>query len=170
MEEKSNIIGYSVLALIGIIDIVLLVLFFIQGTVWLETYVFPVCVNIFWPVLFVSVFILFPLCLIKKTRVIGGIGLLVCSYIFGGIAWIFAVGLLWNTWGLAAVIVGLIFAVIGIVPIAFIAALLNGVWASVLILVVLAGCWFGAKVLSGHAVIKYDEEHAYIDVENNVEL
>lgn len=73
--------------------------------------------------------ILLVLALFRRTRSFAGSGLYVCSFLFGAVIWIWSLLLSYNIWGPFAVIIGLFLVGIGIVPVAILATLINGMWA-----------------------------------------
>ena len=82
------------------------------------------------PILFwATILVMVPLALIPVTRGAAGFSFFSVSFVFGLILWIWAMAYTYDTWGLFAVIVGLGFLGFGIVPIAMLAALLNGHWS-----------------------------------------
>ncbi|MEO0463035.1 MAG: hypothetical protein AAF127_07875 [Pseudomonadota bacterium] len=74
------------------------------------------------------VLILLPLSLLPKSRFIAAIGLQISAQIFGLILLIFSMAFVYMQWGLVPVIVGLIFGGIGPIPIAVVAAIIEGQW------------------------------------------
>jgi len=72
--------------------------------------------------LVVALFVLVPLALFRGTRGGAGIGLFVASYVFGVTLWLLGAGLTFGYFGWFGLIIGLVFAGIGVVPL--------GIWAA----------------------------------------
>lgn len=136
---KETIVGiggcltYLIFAIGGL---VLLIMLF-KGTPWIAENIYP------WVMLAAGVgaFIVVPVSLLlaifRRTRGIGGAGLFFSSYLIGLSLWVWSLIIAYSLAGVFWMIFGLVFGGVGIVPIAFIAALLKAEWAvAVQILVV----------------------------------
>jgi hypothetical protein len=90
---------------------------------------------------------LLPLCLFKKTRPWAGIGFYFSSYLFGACLWAFSCIVVINIWGYGALAVGLLFAGVGVVPVALLATLIHAEWPWFLNLIISIILTFGARWL-----------------------
>lgn len=147
MKEKFKTIGSSLLGFAIFIGIILLIAFFIKGGVWLSEVIYPWLTIIFTIALIISVLILLPLAIFKKTRSFSGVGLYVASYIFGASLWVWAFLLTYVFWGTTALFIGLFMAGVGIVPMAIIATLFQGEWSILGQLVLLLVFTLGSRML-----------------------
>ena len=99
------------------------------------------------------VFVLAPCALFNRTRMFSAIGLRVAGYVFAGATWLFAVMVVYYQWKLWGLVAGLMLGVVGVIPLALIAALSKALWTpSTLItagLVVTAGAFLAATYVSG---------------------
>ena len=119
------IIGVGLMA-----GLMLLVLMFVKGGLWVGEKAYPVLSSFSKIALILAVFLLAPLAFFKPTRTFAGLGIYFASYVFGLTLWVWSLILTYNLWGIFAVIIGLFFAGIGIVPIALMATLFSGVWST----------------------------------------
>jgi hypothetical protein len=76
----------------------------------------------------VCIFILAPLGIFRATRGFAGIGLVGASWMLGAILWIYGAIATFIYWGLIGLIVGLVVAGIGVVPMGFLALALQSQW------------------------------------------
>ncbi|MHB8528355.1 MAG: hypothetical protein ACYC8V_02445 [Caulobacteraceae bacterium] len=113
--------------LVILILFVLSVLFF-RGSVWVAPRVFPFILLMAVVTLGFCVLVLAPCAMFRKTRSFSATGLLLASFIFGGTTWLFAFMVVYSLWRLVGLIAGLVLGVIGVVPLALIAALTKGLW------------------------------------------
>lgn len=127
---------YLVIALAGIAVLILL----FRGVGWVSEKIYP------WAMFFagIALFVVTPgsllLSIFRVSRGLGALGLLVASYVIGFSLWIWSLIVAYSLAGVFWLIIGLLFAGLGIVPVAFIAALLSREWSvagQLLIMVVL---------------------------------
>lgn len=148
MNAKDILAGLKGLLMMGVfvllgIGIAALLIF---GAAWASAKLLPLFSILTWVCFGLVVFIFLPLSIPRATRGFSAIVLFVASYVFGATLWM--VGLLYTlaTWGLVAVIIGLLIAGIGVVPIAMLATLLEGMWVPLLELVLLTIMTFGSRI------------------------
>lgn len=120
----------------------------IYGLAWISDRIFPWVVWVFWITLAIALLVLGPLALFSQTRMFAAYGLAACSLVFGFSAWVFSMVVAYNVWGLVALVIGLVFAGVGVVPVAFLAALFKGEWMLLLMVVVLVVLTFGSRLLA----------------------
>lgn len=138
-------LGLGVLGLALMVGMVAIGIGLLMGaaafSVWVLKWTFPAYSIIF----LVSIVVLVPLALIPPTRSFSAVGLLIASYAFGAILWIWSMAYTYSVWGLVAVIVGLGFLGVGVVPIAMFAALVRADWGNLGAFVVAAVLTFGYR-------------------------
>lgn len=116
---------YLVLGLAGIAVIVLLV----RGVPWIAENVYPTATLICTILLLLLVPLSIILSIFHKTRPWGGLGFTLSSYALGLTLWLWSLILAYFLAGTIWMVIGLLFAGVGVVFIAFVASLLNGEWA-----------------------------------------
>jgi hypothetical protein len=82
-----------------------------------------------WITTLVSLLVLAPLGFFLRTRAIAGAGLIVASWVLGVILWAYGVLFTYTLWGWPALIIGLLFVGVGVVPMAFLVLALNSAWS-----------------------------------------
>jgi hypothetical protein len=92
--------------------------------------------------------ILLPLSAIKKARGFTAVTIFIISYIFGITVWMNGLLVTLTTWGVVAVIIGLCFGGVGVVPIGILAALFHGQWEQLFELIILTVLMFGCRSFS----------------------
>jgi uncharacterized protein YacL len=73
----------------------------------------------------IVVLVLLPMALFKATRPAAGTGMYFSSYLFGLTTWFLDATVTFVTWGWVGLIIGLIIAVVGVVPIAILASFIS---------------------------------------------
>ncbi|OGM16524.1 hypothetical protein A2V61_02005 [Candidatus Woesebacteria bacterium RBG_19FT_COMBO_47_8] len=124
------------------------------GGVWLTDKIIHWLLPISASVLAVSLFLLFPLGVFRKTRRFAGKGLFLASDIFGLILWLWSLLLTYRLQGLELVFVGLVFFGVGIVIAAMYGALYNGLWGLFLQLVLVAVFLASTRLLGTYLLVK----------------
>ncbi len=148
MKEKLKDFGWGILGIAFMIGLMLLALLFIKGGLWLSATLYPWIILISLITFAVSLLILLPLGIFKKTRPASGIGLLIASYIFGATVWIWSFLLAYVLWGFLGLLIGLFIGGVGVVPIAMLATLFSGEWSAFIELIVLVIVTFGTRFLA----------------------
>lgn len=146
--EKLKALGGFLLGLVFLIAAVSLIVAFFAGATWISDHLLPWFTNaslIAGTFLFL---VLLPLSVVKRARPFSGSLILLISFIFGITLWMEGFLVTLSTWGAFAVIVGLFFAGIGVVPIAMLASLIHGEWTTLLELVILAVLTYGCRIFA----------------------
>lgn len=140
------LIGAAVLA-VGVAAIVA----FIKGATWASETLLPIFQTLTAICFGLAVFVLLPLAIPKVTRPWAGLGLYITSYVFGATLWMLGFLLTLGTWGVVAVVIGIFFLGVGVVPIAMLAMATHGEWGLffglILLLVVMFACRLGGMAL-----------------------
>jgi len=150
MKTKSILssIGIYALGLIGLAVAVMIATLFIVGAELACSTILPwlmrLCV---WAFAF-NIVILTPLALIPPTRRWAGLGFFISSYVFGLTGWSMGLLLTLDLWGVFAVVIGLFLLGIGVVPIAMLATLFNGMWIELGLLVLAVVLTYGLRTLA----------------------
>src|SRR5437870_4460788 len=129
MLEKLKGTGAVLLVIAFFLIAALISVLLIYGTLWVSATIYPWLVAINGFVLVALVLLLLPLAGFRKTRGFSGLGIVLGSYVFGLTLWVWALLLTFQIWGWFAVVIGLLIAGIGIVPIAMLATLFSGEWS-----------------------------------------
>lgn len=150
-ETLGAIGGLALMLAIAAVGIAI-VIAFILGGVWVSKHLLPWLTVISFVVFAIVIFVLLPLAIPRATRGFSSISMLIASYVFGATLWMFGLLLTYFTWGVVAVIIGLVFFGVGVVPIALLATLFKGMWGPFFTLILLAiatyGCRIGAMSLA----------------------
>ena len=136
-------IGSFMLGIVIFGAILFVAVFLIRGGANIADKIYPFVHYIGSIVLIIDIVILLPLSFIKKTREVAAIGFLISSYIFGLGMWLYSFIITYSLWGGLAVFIGVIMMGVGVMPIALIASLFNGLWIFVL------GLLFGLFLVYG---------------------
>jgi hypothetical protein len=129
MKEALKSIGSkSIILAIGIAGIVVLSFVF-KGGIWFCDKVYDLLILISAISIIAGVVLFLPLSLFKRTRGFSGIGLVSISYVFGITLWVWCLLTTYTLWGGFWTFVGVAMGGIGVLPMAFIAAALKGIWA-----------------------------------------
>src|SRR6516225_1687774 len=145
---KMKKIAMGVVALLCGLFLLALPVILIFGLIRMSVIVWHWLGPAFFLTLGISVFILGPLAVIRRTRGFSAAGLMIASYVFGVCLWITSLLLTWALWGGIAVFIGLIVLGIGIVPVALLATLFRAQWWNLLDLVMLIVATFGTRMLA----------------------
>jgi hypothetical protein len=119
----------------------------LAGIRWLAIHLLPWLVPATAIAFAFCLLILLPMCIFRKTRSWAAIGFYLSSFVFGTCLWFFSVLVCEEIWGMKAVIFGLVFAGVGVLPIAFIASLFTANWPIFFSLVLWTVLTFGSRFL-----------------------
>lgn len=144
-ETFGAIGGFAIMLAIAAAGIAIATAF-ILGGVWVSKHLLPWLTVISLIVFAIVIFVLLPLAIPRATRGFSSVAILIASYIFGATLWMFGLLLTYFTWGIVAVIIGLVFLGVGVVPIALLATLFKGMWGPFFTLVLLAIATYGCRV------------------------
>lgn len=126
--ETASIVNMAVYYIAGFIGLILLVSIFIKGFVWFDDNAKPL-INGILTILF---YLILPASLIlsifKRVRGFGGIGVLVSSSLLIFNVWVWSLEIAYILAGKIWLIVGILFAGVGVIPIALVAAAISSQW------------------------------------------
>jgi hypothetical protein len=141
------LIGF--LLVLGMLCLVVVLVVLTKLLIWLSAELAPWTGYITYVCWAVVIVILTPLTFIRRTKASARLGLLFAACLFGAILLLGSIDLLYSTWGVFAVFVGLCLFGVGVVPLAFLKALITTDWSSLFGLLVLlasaAGVAFAAR-------------------------
>ncbi len=148
--------GQYTLGFVIFLAIVFLVALLFRGGIEIAAKIYPI-INKATAVGFsVCLFILLPLAISKKARGISATSIYLLSYIFGLSAWILGLLVTYSFWGWTGVIIGLVIAGVGVVPLAFLASIIHGEWSIVLSLFLSVALVYGARLTAISLGNSYD--------------
>lgn len=131
---KKFLTSFIVLLIICIL--VLIFTMFFNFTVEIGNKIYPAIQTINGIGILVSIIFILGL-FIKKKRSFFMSGLIIISYYFGFILWITSTLIVYPLWGITGIIMGFMLAGIGIIPLAFIATIIHGLWLNFWSLIIL---------------------------------
>jgi hypothetical protein len=123
--------GVFIVGAILFVATILISAIFLVGITWLTTVLFPLIKFICVTTLQSCLFVLLPLGIFKTTRTFAATGFAISAMVIAITLWLFSVLVVYNYWGLGGLVAGIILGIVGIVPLAWTAAALNGAWGSV---------------------------------------
>jgi len=147
MNERIRHIGNTVLGLVLLLAFCVLGIMFVKGSVWMGEHVMQSLVNTASLVLVVDLIILLPLAIFSRLRPWIGLVLYISSYLFGLVTWFLGLLLTYTLWGLAATVVGLVLAGVGVVAMGILATLFKGMWPELMWLIIYLAVTFGIRAI-----------------------
>ena len=145
MKEALKSIGSGIGGIIILCFILMIPAFFIWGGVKLSKFIIPWLMSISGIVFIINVLIFLPLAIFKTTRGFSGMGMMYSSIVYGVTLWIWGFLLTYILWGGLALIIGLFLMGVGVVPIAMLATMFNGMWSVFGQLIFLLFLTFGSR-------------------------
>lgn len=138
--------GVFIVGAILFVATILLSSIFLIGITWLTTVLYPFILFIRQLTIQSCFFILLPLSFFKTTRTFAATGFAVSAMVMGITVWLFSVLTVYQLWGFIGLSAGIILGIVGIVPLALIAAGLNGMWVAVGSIALGTALYFGLYV------------------------
>jgi len=120
---------------------------YIHGMVWFSEKAFPWLFYGSAIAFAICLLVLLPFSIFRKLRPFTGLGFYFVSFLFGTLLFAFSCLVTVQLWGFMALVIGLIFAGVGVVPVAFLAALFHGEWALLGYVVLGTILTFGTRIL-----------------------
>jgi hypothetical protein len=157
MVDGLKNIGVFIIGAGFLVLLLLISVWMIQGAVWVGEHIMQWLINLAWIAFGINFFILLPLSLFGKTKMFGGIGMFISSYVFGLTLWFLGLLITYFTWGFLGVFIGLILGGIGVIPVAMLATLLVGELFVLFVLILLSILTFGLKILGVYMISKAEE-------------
>lgn len=147
LKDKLSEMGSSGLGIIFFLALCSLPAVFLLGAEWLGEKLLPFLLPLSMITLAICILILLPLAIFRATRPLAGNGFFIGSYVFGVTGWFMGLLLTLTLWGGVAALFGLFFFGIGVVPIAMLATLFNGMWLELGLLILAIVLTFGCRIL-----------------------
>jgi hypothetical protein len=157
-ESRLKKVGAAALVPIGMFACLLLVAALLRGMVWASEKALPFLVSASGIAFDICIFGLLPLCIFRKTRPWAGVGLYIASFVFGVMVFAYSCFFAVYIWGFGGLAVGLIFAGVGVVPVALLAALLHREWAVLIEILVGVFLTFGTRIPGIYLSARHVEE------------
>ncbi len=129
--------------------------FSLNASTWLLPYA--------WIALGVIILILLPLAIFKRTRRFSGTIIFYASYLFGLTTWFLGAAITLSTWGWLALIIGLLLAGVGVVPIGILASFITLKSASLGISIIVMGIVTYACRMGGMALSANDSDETELE-------
>jgi hypothetical protein len=146
MAEKLKNLASIVFGFAVMIGLAFLPFIFIKGAFWASENILPTLAKAGWIALALVFLVLLPLSIFRALRAFTGTAIYLSSYLFGLICWLFGFIITYSLWGIWAIIIGMLFLGVGVVPIAMIASLFKGAWQFLIVLLVLTVLTFGTRI------------------------
>ncbi len=147
-SDRLKSTGGCLFGAIGMLVLFAIPAVLLFGAAWLSEHFLPWFFLASLLALAFELVIVLPLSIFRPCRGFSCLASMIVSYVFGVTLWLWALLLTIALWGWVAVIVGLLLFGVGIVPIAFFAALFNGMWSVVLQIVVLFVLTMGTRMFA----------------------
>lgn len=157
---RITAMGGAILGLLLMLGMLAIAVGFLLGATAFSFWVLKWTPIAFETTLALSLLVLGPLALIPPSRGFAAMGYLIASFVFGAIMWVWGLAYTYTVWGFLGVIIGLVIAGVGIVPIAMLAALFHADWGNLFAFVVLAALTYGIRLLAFWLGEKADERAA----------
>jgi hypothetical protein len=147
MTESRKTFAQGALAAVFFLAVLIVIpALFIVGAVKLSALLFPWLELVSIVLFALIVLIVVPLAFVPPCRGFAAHFLLVSSYVFGLTVWVEALLITKTLWGTVGVVVGLLFAGVGIVPVGMLASLFRGAWWQFGDLLLLTAVTYGLRV------------------------
>ncbi len=158
MKEAIKSIGEFIIGIAIFVGLIFLVIILIGGGIALAVKIYPFLVKATTIITFLCILVFLVLAPFKKTRGWAGLIIYFASYLFGFSLWIYSALVAYVLWGLLALFIGLVIAGIGVLPVAFLAALFNGEWVIIGNLIYMIVLTYGSRLLGIYLVEKAEKE------------
>ena len=152
MSQFLKTVGSFALGVVAFVAIAAVIFLLVQGGAWMADKVYPILVILFVLALAVTVLILLPLAILRKTRGFAGIGIYVTSYVYGLTVWVWSLLITYTLWGGFAVGIGILMGGVGIVPLSVVACLFKGMFSIAFQVVLLAAFVFGVRAFAAFLI------------------
>lgn len=153
--KKAGSYGFGVVIIVAVF---LLVTLFLRGVVWASEKALPWLLNAGSIAFDVCVLGLLPLCIFRRTRPWAGFGFYLASFLFGIALFAFSCLVVVTIWGYGGLIVGLVLGGVGVVPVAFFAALFHAEWSPFWAVVIGTVLTFGTHFLGIYLITPKEVE------------
>ncbi|MGQ0543182.1 MAG: hypothetical protein ACT4O9_15265 [Blastocatellia bacterium] len=156
-DVVAGVLGCLLYIAFGVGGIAIIVLL-IRGVPWIAENVYPIVTLVCTLLLLLLIPLSIVLSIFRKTRPWAGLGFTLASYALGLTTWLWTLILAYVLAGTVWMIIGLLFAGVGVVFIAFVASLLNGEWAIAIQVAIMTIVAYGLRGLGTYLVEGKKEE------------
>ncbi|HTT82739.1 MAG TPA: hypothetical protein VMF67_04615 [Rhizomicrobium sp.] len=159
MKALKNVGIFAAVIALLLVPIAVLAIFLL-GAAYVTPVVTPILIGVSWLAFAICVLILLPLAFFRYTRPASAIGFMIASFIFGASLWFYGFFLAFGYWGYVGIIFGIMMGGIGVVPVAFLAAVVHGAWMFVCDLTIFTVVTFVSRAVSLAIAHKADDDAA----------
>jgi signal transduction histidine kinase len=160
MQDKKDTLALITISLnyiLGLLGVIAFLLVIFKGAIWLHDNVYPVISFTLFSFTFITVISSIALLISRKTRDFGAFGLIISSYSLGFTLWLWSLIMAKLLAGTVWLLIGVLLAAVGVIPIALIAAALQSEW-SIAINILIMGAVTLVLRFAGFAFISDLEE------------
>jgi hypothetical protein len=169
-EKLARLMIWALLGIAGLFAVLLLVVL-AKFLVWISAELAPWFGYITYLCWAIVITILTPLAFIRRAKSYARLGLMIAAGVFGTILWLGSIEVLYVAWGTSAVFVGLCLLGVGVVPLAFLAAVFTFDGSGLLVLLVLLASAAGIAFAFRRMEYKSAAEQASVaEISNQTEL
>jgi hypothetical protein len=129
--SRIKSLGWMVVGIAFPVAMVLLVVALLRGAAAVGARVLPFLSGLAGILIVFAIPVLLLAALARRSRGFASGGFVLISWVFGATLWIWALLFTLSTWGWLAVILGLLLAGVGIIPVALLSAAFHGEWVTV---------------------------------------
>lgn len=166
MRDTLKSLGGAIIGVAFVAGLILLVGLFIEGGARFAARMFPWFPWIYGTTLVIVGMIFWPLAGFRSTKAFAGLGIWLSSFVFGFVLFFWSLLLAYVLWGGIAVFIGLFIMGVGIVPVALLATMFEGLWGTTGQLVFLTVLTFGLRVYGSYLMMRAEELAAEPQVSN----
>jgi len=163
MKGIAQNIGGAIIGLFALVAIVVIPVAVIGGAVWLSAQLYPWLLALNGLTFVLTVCVLLPNAIFSSTPRFAGNGMVVPYYVFGVTLWVWSLLLTYALWGFLGLLVGLVMAGVGVVPLAMLATLFNGMWSHLGQLVLLLVIALAVRMW-GFALLEKAARNSYVSL------
>lgn len=152
-EFLFSILGFAFIILMAVVAI-----FLLEGTVHVGEKILPFLLTVSNWLLLVFLLLLIPMGFARRTRTMAGSGAFFFSYIFGLTLWFYSAIVTYYLWGMFAIIIGLAFFGVGVMPLAILASIFRGEWGLFWNLVYMIALTYGSRMLGLYFLSRVEQD------------
>lgn len=157
MISRVKKLGGGFLGSIGYLAVLVIPLLLFQGATWASSKLLPWFFFASGISFLLLCLVLLPLLVFRSLRASLARAIFGISYVFGTTLWMWSLLLTIKLWGVGWAIFGLLFAGIGVLPMAFLATAFKGLWSVFSSLIFLSVMSFGSRMFAFWIAAKLDE-------------
>ena len=146
--ETAKGLGVFVIGLIAFVLVVVVAALFLYGAVWVADWL----KTLFWVLaklaLFVQILVLLPMSVFRRTRGVSIVGMSIASVVYLILVFVASTVLAFQNFGIMGVVLGLMGAGVGVIPVGIVSALINGMWVEAADVAIVLVIWFATGFYS----------------------